>query len=197
MPAATPLGEPSQRLHGRPSAARGQRFHLAQPVMAQAQSLPQAMLPHHDSPLTVHALYDHHNAANLSSLTVPHHPAPQMIAFQPPSAPWHHPVHIISSNPYPAPSGPQQNTHKVWILECRSCGTFLTNRGMKVRNSLSSSGTLSGTFYLTGSPPPPTRRLSLLYRRSPRQLFRLLQSRDPPSFFRLSPTYISACFTHM
>ncbi|KAI6046065.1 hypothetical protein EDC04DRAFT_2558740 [Pisolithus marmoratus] len=33
---------------------------------------------------------------------------------------------------YPPPSAPTQPLpHKVWILDCRACGTFLTNRGMK------------------------------------------------------------------
>lgn len=29
---------------------------------------------------------------------------------------------------------PPQVAHKVWILDCKSCGSFLTNRGMKVRS---------------------------------------------------------------
>ncbi|KAJ7045625.1 hypothetical protein C8F04DRAFT_1065520 [Mycena alexandri] len=30
-----------------------------------------------------------------------------------------------------APPAPPPIAHKVWILDCKSCGTFLTNRGMK------------------------------------------------------------------
>lgn len=30
---------------------------------------------------------------------------------------------------------PPSLAHKVWILDCRSCKTFFTNRGMKVRKS--------------------------------------------------------------
>lgn len=32
---------------------------------------------------------------------------------------------------HPPPAVPVPVPHKVWILDCRSCGTFLTNRGMK------------------------------------------------------------------
>ncbi|TFK20792.1 hypothetical protein FA15DRAFT_707806 [Coprinopsis marcescibilis] len=40
----------------------------------------------------------------------------------------HHPffTHVPYSPPPPPPI-----THKVWILDCKSCDTFLTNRGMK------------------------------------------------------------------
>lgn len=46
------------------------------------------------------------------------------------SANWQSHIHIHHHNPYPPPQPPQL-VHKVWILDCRSCGTFLTNRGMK------------------------------------------------------------------
>jgi len=36
---------------------------------------------------------------------------------------------ISPSNPYPAP--PSLMAHKVWILDCKNCHVFLTNRGMK------------------------------------------------------------------
>ncbi|KAG6845901.1 hypothetical protein H0H87_000707 [Tephrocybe sp. NHM501043] len=35
------------------------------------------------------------------------------------------------ANPYPPASLFPSITHKVWILDCKSCQTFLTNRGMK------------------------------------------------------------------
>ncbi|KAG1878097.1 hypothetical protein DFJ58DRAFT_712705 [Suillus subalutaceus] len=39
---------------------------------------------------------------------------------------------MVQHNSYPPPSfPPAQLAHKVWILDCKSCGTFLTNRGMK------------------------------------------------------------------
>ncbi|KAJ3863160.1 hypothetical protein EV359DRAFT_73762 [Lentinula novae-zelandiae] len=40
-----------------------------------------------------------------------------------------HPTHTL--NPPPPPAVPQSVAHKVWIIDCKSCGTFLTNRGMK------------------------------------------------------------------
>ena len=45
------------------------------------------------------------------------------------------PTHMstVQHNSYPPQSlPPSQPVHKVWILDCKSCGTFLTNRGMKV-----------------------------------------------------------------
>ncbi|KZT65920.1 hypothetical protein DAEQUDRAFT_489299 [Daedalea quercina L-15889] len=33
--------------------------------------------------------------------------------------------------PPPPAAAPPAPVHKVWILDCKSCGTFLTNRGMK------------------------------------------------------------------
>lgn len=39
--------------------------------------------------------------------------------------------HLFPQNPYPHPP-PPPIAHKVWILDCKSCGTFLTNRAMKV-----------------------------------------------------------------
>ncbi|EIW82805.1 hypothetical protein CONPUDRAFT_88867 [Coniophora puteana RWD-64-598 SS2] len=39
---------------------------------------------------------------------------------------------MIQHNPYPpAPPPPPPLLHKVWIIDCKTCGTFLTNRGMK------------------------------------------------------------------
>ncbi|KAF5393245.1 hypothetical protein D9757_000680 [Collybiopsis confluens] len=38
-------------------------------------------------------------------------------------------VHLIPSNAYYPLAQPL--AHKVWIIDCKSCGTFLTNRGMK------------------------------------------------------------------
>ncbi|KAF5380378.1 hypothetical protein D9615_004505 [Tricholomella constricta] len=41
------------------------------------------------------------------------------------------PLHLFPANPYPSPPPPPPISHKVWILDCKSCGTFITNRGMK------------------------------------------------------------------
>ncbi|KAJ6499192.1 FAM72 protein-domain-containing protein [Mycena sanguinolenta] len=43
--------------------------------------------------------------------------------------PWQ-PFPASHYNPY-APPPPPPVPHKVWILDCKTCGTFLTNRGMK------------------------------------------------------------------
>ena len=49
-----------------------------------------------------------------------------------PSANWQSHMTLVHHNPYPPPPPqPPQLVHKVWILDCRSCATFLTNRGMK------------------------------------------------------------------
>ncbi|KAJ6625526.1 hypothetical protein B0H10DRAFT_2001740 [Mycena sp. CBHHK59/15] len=39
-------------------------------------------------------------------------------------------LHLFPPNAYPPPP-PPPIAHKVWILDCKSCRTFLTNRGMK------------------------------------------------------------------
>ncbi|KAF8134580.1 hypothetical protein EV363DRAFT_1562705 [Boletus edulis] len=62
-------------------------------------------------------------------------PAPSSAVFSHfalPNTPanWQHHVPLLHHNPYPPPQPPQL-VHKVWILDCHSCGTFLTNRGMK------------------------------------------------------------------
>ena len=51
-------------------------------------------------------------------------------------SPWH--AHLVAQNPYPLPPPPPPVAHKVWLIDCRTCGTFLTNRGMKVRPPLTS-----------------------------------------------------------
>ncbi|KAJ6587032.1 hypothetical protein DFH09DRAFT_1142357 [Mycena vulgaris] len=45
--------------------------------------------------------------------------------------PWQTHLFPAHLNPYPRPPPPPPVAHKVWILDCKSCGTFLTNRGMK------------------------------------------------------------------
>ena len=41
-------------------------------------------------------------------------------------------IHIPPPPPQPPARPPPRSQHKVWILDCQSCGMFLTNRGMKV-----------------------------------------------------------------
>ncbi|KAI0745055.1 hypothetical protein C8Q76DRAFT_606398 [Earliella scabrosa] len=48
-----------------------------------------------------------------------------------PRGPWQNPyTRTIQVQPFVAPP-PPPIPHKVWILDCKGCGTFLTNRGMK------------------------------------------------------------------
>jgi len=39
---------------------------------------------------------------------------------------------MFNSHHHPHQNHQQHIQHKLWILDCRSCGSFLTNRGMKV-----------------------------------------------------------------
>lgn len=57
---------------------------------------------------------------------------PPMFTYLP-QYPWQNQqLHLFPANPYPILPPPPNIAHKVWILDCKSCGTFLTNRGMKV-----------------------------------------------------------------
>ncbi|KIY53971.1 hypothetical protein FISHEDRAFT_32253 [Fistulina hepatica ATCC 64428] len=49
------------------------------------------------------------------------------------NAPWHSQqhLHLFPPNTYISSNAPIPVAHKVWILDCRTCGMFLTNRGMK------------------------------------------------------------------
>lgn len=65
--------------------------------------------------------------------------------------------------------------HKVWILDCKGCGTFLTNRAMRViRINASSSPSLSPNIcFSTGRAFVAPKRSSVLDRRSARELRRI------------------------
>ncbi|KAI5890651.1 uncharacterized protein SCHCODRAFT_02632487 [Schizophyllum commune H4-8] len=78
-------------------------------------------------------------------------------------SPWH--AHLVTQNPYPPPPPPPPVAHKVWLIDCRTCGTFLTNRGMKAvlllrpNVSLYSSDALPVNCSATSTPSttrPPT-----------------------------------------
>ncbi|KAF8633340.1 hypothetical protein AX17_004512 [Amanita inopinata Kibby_2008] len=74
--------------------------------------------PNHE-PSFVHALYDN-NAHNPSFNQLYDYNA------------WHQPqVHLFPTNQYVPSPPPPPIAHQVWILDCKSCETFLTNRGMK------------------------------------------------------------------
>ncbi|TFY63728.1 hypothetical protein EVJ58_g3095 [Rhodofomes roseus] len=74
------------------------------------------ILPHQ----LVHAFPPSRSALDTSRMQSTHPPPPwytaRMQYFPPP----------------PPATAPPAPVHKVWILDCKSCGTFLTNRGMKV-----------------------------------------------------------------
>ncbi|KAF9529424.1 hypothetical protein CPB83DRAFT_906089 [Crepidotus variabilis] len=56
-------------------------------------------------------------------------PAPVMNLHQIAPPQMYNYVHLFPNNPYPQP--PPPIAHKVWILDCKTCGAFLTNRAMK------------------------------------------------------------------
>ncbi|KAG8214018.1 hypothetical protein J3R82DRAFT_10773 [Butyriboletus roseoflavus] len=93
---------------------------------------PSSTRPHrHPDAVYTHAHFDSSYHERLYSPSLPPHPSSAVFShFALPQAPanWHIP--LLQHNPYPPPQPPQL-VHKVWILDCRSCGTFLTNRGMK------------------------------------------------------------------
>ncbi|KAF9024864.1 hypothetical protein BDZ89DRAFT_1068799, partial [Hymenopellis radicata] len=64
----------------------------------------------------------HHRPSHDILLTRSLHDSPAMHS-------WQNIHHTFTGNPYPVVQPPA--AHKVWILDCRSCGTFITNRGMK------------------------------------------------------------------
>ncbi|RDB25052.1 Protein FAM72A [Hypsizygus marmoreus] len=82
--------------------------------------------PQRDPPF-VHVLYD--NNHNLS-FHPPISPS-AMLGYLAHTSRMQNQLHLFPSNPYPTPPPPPPIPHKVWILDCKSCGTFLTNRGMK------------------------------------------------------------------
>ncbi|KIK40447.1 hypothetical protein CY34DRAFT_807185 [Suillus luteus UH-Slu-Lm8-n1] len=111
------------------------------------------------SPNDLHALYDNSNTNFINPYSQPAYfervyplagqqiaaqpqntlPPPSMFSYfaVPPqghAASWqtHLSMSMVQHNSYPPPTfPPAQLAHKVWILDCKSCGTFLTNRGMK------------------------------------------------------------------
>lgn len=86
-------------------------------------------------------------------------PYPTSLSLLPPSSPA---LPLPLPAPYPPPSYVRTAMHKVWILDCKSCRTFLTNRGMKVRHSL-----LSHSCYLSRFPCRPCSFFAQMSRSSP------------------------------
>lgn len=68
--------------------------------------------------------------------------------------------------------------HKVYILDCKSCGKFLTNRGMKVSLLIISTNNNSHQYTIldilfAGGSPSATEREPLFYGRHAAELLRL------------------------
>ena len=133
MPALTipdpspPLDDPSNLPSTRdppnpyPSSTRPHRYPDA--VYTHAHFDSSGIPPYHDR-LHSPSLQPHMSALPPSSAIFSHFALPQAPAY------WQPHIPLLQHNPYPPPQPPQL-VHKVWILDCRSCGTFLTNRGMK------------------------------------------------------------------
>lgn len=83
------------------------------------------------------------NDPSYQSAATYHHPPPSMPMYryhalqaQGPgvwdsNAPTIQPLMGMHTRTFPPPPAPPRQ-HKVWILDCKACGMFLSNRGMKV-----------------------------------------------------------------
>lgn len=98
-------------------------------VQPRLYSSPRPPRPPND-PSFLHAPYDNNHNSSFNPPTS----SSAMLAYLAQQNHWqNHPAaNHYPSNPYPSPPPPPPIAHKVWILDCKSCGTFLTNRGMKV-----------------------------------------------------------------
>lgn len=120
-PSNLPSSRDSPNPYPLPSLPRPHRHPDA--VYTHAHFDSSGSLPYHDR-LYSPSLPPHFTAPPPSSTIFSHFVLPQA------SANWQPHIPLLHHNPYP-PSQPPQLVHKVWILDCRSCGTFITNRGMK------------------------------------------------------------------
>lgn len=101
-------------------------------------SLPYPYPPPHPS----FAYFNTNHFTNRRGMFSYHAVAPQNLASWNSNVPAIQPLPVNINFPPPPPQLPlpqlpyrhQRSTHKVWILDCKSCGIFLSNRGMKVRN---------------------------------------------------------------
>jgi len=86
--------------------------------------------------------------------------------------------------------------HNVWILDCKSCDTFFTNRAMKV--CVPCLSVLFSSKLSTGCPLAQTQRPTLLLRRPTHQLFGLfIQSRRSQTSSNLSPSSLPTSHLRM
>jgi hypothetical protein len=160
------------------------------PRQSQANNSPSPSPPHlQQMPYHQYHNFNGRGGDMFSYFAVP----PQSHASWDSSVPATHPLsgaNTASMNFTPPPP-PPASAPEVWILDCKNCGTFLSNRGMKVRTT--SLRCYLFIIYLllcllslslliisplprinTGGTPPQSKRLPFLNRCPPYQLFSLL-----------------------
>jgi hypothetical protein len=155
MPAladTSPTGDPGQgsshatsrdplNHYTRPPVPRGQRppNDVLSNHAPYDSSSPNNFIPQYSQPAyfeRVFPLVSHPSSAQAQN--APLGPPPTVFSYfsvpsQGSAGSWQTHVSMVQHNSYPPQSvPPSQPVHKVWILDCKSCGTFLTNRGMKV-----------------------------------------------------------------
>lgn len=131
------------------------------PVLLQRSTLP-------DFPLDEDTLLAHSSNYISPLPELPQAPPPPLQLAYIPS----YPTIYTMSNYYPEPP----ILHKVWILDCKSCGKFLTNRGMKVCPSVTSVGLFFTNTHLRiylGCPASSSSCPIVLYRCHANQLLRI------------------------
>lgn len=112
----------------RPPAPRGQRRQMSLHDSNGSLSIYTSYDAHrHHYPLPPSHSFQHHAAAGPSSGTMFNYFTTQSQQI--------HPDWVVPISQH-LPPPPPQMAHKVWILDCKTCGMFLTNRGMKVSLSL-------------------------------------------------------------
>ncbi|KAJ8592331.1 hypothetical protein M405DRAFT_812897 [Rhizopogon salebrosus TDB-379] len=154
MPAladTSPTGDPGQgsshatsrdplNHYTRPPVPRGQRppNDVLSNHVPYDSSSPNNFIPQYSQPAyfeRVFPLVSHPSSAQAQN--APLGPPPTVFSYfsvpsQGSAGSWQTHVSMVQHNSYPPQSvPPSQPVHKVWILDCKSCGTFLTNRGMK------------------------------------------------------------------
>ncbi|TFK53994.1 hypothetical protein OE88DRAFT_1140401 [Heliocybe sulcata] len=142
-------------LHPRPRPALSHRatlpfvYNPSAPPFVPSHTVP-VLVPRPGFPASpdthIHHIHnDHHYHTRQPYLPPPPQPAMDPVLarehayrlqLQYPSGSWRPPAPVVPDLSAPSRQQTQrtQVPQKVWILDCTSCGTFLTNRGMKVRD---------------------------------------------------------------
>jgi hypothetical protein len=123
--ATTRVGTISAHSWGRP------RFHQPAAIYDPASGLYSHAPFHHQDYVSTDHIFTPSSLSFTGSAPTTQHPSPMS---RHPA--WAYPNYTQSASVpvdlHPSASA-QSVTHKVWLLECKHCLTFLTNRGMKVR----------------------------------------------------------------